>query len=186
MATVAPPELVRKKFTVEEFLQMAEVGLIQPREGGELLDGEIVEMSPVGPLHSSIVNRLTKLLVPMCGNDAIVSVQNSFRLNPISLPELDFALYHPRDDFYSSRHAEPKDIFLVIEVADSSLLTDRMHKLPLYAKENVAEAWIVNCHNQTVEQYTQPAGGDYQQKNTIQLGGRIQATQIANIDLTTE
>lgn len=151
-----------KKFTVHDFYRMGEAGIFSEGDRVELLEGEIVEMTPIGSCHAACVSRLNRMLTSQLGQTAIVSVQNPIRLNDQSEPQPDITLLRPRPDFYKGGHPQPDDILLVIEVADSSVNLDRGTKLPLYAKAGISEVWIVDLTGLTVETYRQPSAQGYE------------------------
>ncbi len=182
---MATPTL-RRQFTVRDYARMRETGILTEDDRVELLDGEIYLMSPLGPLHIAIVNRLNKLLMRQVGDDAILSIQNSVQLNDYSEPQPDVALLSPRDDYYDQALARPDDILLLIEVADTSLGYDRDQKLPRYAASNVAEVWIIDVDQHIVEQYSQPMQGQYTQLNKVLFGNMIQSKTMPHIAFTTE
>ncbi|MBI2203595.1 MAG: Uma2 family endonuclease [Candidatus Rokubacteria bacterium] len=140
----------RHRFTVDDWHQMIEAGVLHEDQRLELLDGEIFEMTPIGPLHSSVVNRLTRLWVTRLGTRAIVQVQNPVEARPRSEPQPDLTLLRERADFYRDRHPGPGDVLLVIEVADTSLDYDRA-KLAIYASAGIAEVWIVDLQAERVD-----------------------------------
>jgi Uma2 family endonuclease len=142
--------LRRHRLTVEEFHRMGEAGILRPDARVELIEGEIIDMPPIGSRHASTVTRLMHLFVAACAGSAQVWVQNPLILDDHSEPEPDLILLRPRDDFY--RHALPRsgDALLVVEVSDTSLRFDRDVKLPLYARSNIVETWIVDLENQTL------------------------------------
>lgn len=119
------PVVTRKRFTTDEYAQIIAAGVIGEDERVELLEGEIVEISPIGPSHSACIDRLNRLLQRLAGDSAIVRVQSPVRLTGFSEPQPNITLLQPRDDFYEAEHPEPEDILLLIEVADSSLLRPR-------------------------------------------------------------
>ncbi len=157
----------RWRFTVEEYEQMGRVGILAEDDRVELLDGEIVAMSPVGPKHASTVNRLNELLVRTLAGLATVVVQNPLRLLPRSEPQPDFILARQRRDFYASAHPTAEDVFLVIEVADSTLRKDRMVKVPIYARQGVVEVWLVDLAARVVTVYADPVDGGYRDVRTV-------------------
>lgn len=177
---------LRRQFTVGDYARMREAGILTEDDRVELLDGEIYLMSPLGPLHIAIVNRLNKLLMRQVGDDAILSIQNSVQLNDYSEPQPDVAILSLRGDFYEQAFARPDDILLIIEVADSSLEYDRDQKLPRYAMSNIAEVWIVDVDQRIVEQYSQPLQGQYTLLNKVLLGSTIQSRTLPNIQFTTD
>jgi Uma2 family endonuclease len=174
-------QTLRRQFTVHDYARMREAGILAEDDRVELLDGEIYLMSPLGPLHIAIVNRLNKLLVRQVGDDAIVSVQNAVQLDDYSEPQPDVALLHPRDDYYAQALPRPDDILLLIEVADTSLGYDRDQKLPRYAASNIGEVWIVDVDQRLVEQYSQPLQGQYTQLTKILFGNAIESKTMPQI-----
>jgi Uma2 family endonuclease len=154
------PELPRHRWTVEEYHRMGEVGLLDPDVRVELIEGEIVEMAPIGDAHAAISNRLTRLLVVTVGERGIVAVGNPVRLNQNSEPQPDFSVLRPRGD-YETRGPCPDDVMLAVEVSDTTLRRDRRVKLALYARAGIPEFWIVNLETREVEIYRSPAGDVY-------------------------
>lgn len=175
--------IVRRPFSVREYARMLETGILGEDDRVELIDGEVREMSPIGPLHIAIVNRLNTLLSRLVGDDAIVSVQNPILLNDYTVPQPDVALLVPRDDFYSTALAQPADVLLLIEVADSSLGYDRDEKLPRYAASNLPELWIIDVAGRSIEQYSQPRDGQYRTKQTREYDAHIVSIRLANVAL---
>jgi Uma2 family endonuclease len=176
-------QLLRKKFTIEEFQLMADSGIIPEDERVELIEGEIIEMGKIGRRHAAIVRRLISLLTQKLGNFAIIDAQNPIELGIYSQPQPDISLLRRRDDYYESGHPKPEDIFLLIEVADSSLEFDREIKIPLYWKSNITEVWIVDINNQLLEVYRQPNSEGYQSKQTYQKGDMISPLAFANTQI---
>lgn len=174
----------RWRFTVEEYEQMGRVGILDEDDRVELLDGEIVAMSPIGPKHASTVNRVNRLLVRSVGDLAIVIVQNPLRLLPRSEPQPDFILARPRRDFYAGAHPTAEDVFLVIEVADSTLRTDRMVKVPIYARQGVAEVWLVDLAAGAVTVYADPVEGTYRHLETAGGGEQLSPRSLPQLRLT--
>ena len=135
---------------------MAEVGLIPRGARVELLDGQIVDMMPIGPFHSGVVNRLNALFSRINSGFWMVVPQNPVQLSANSEPQPDLMLVKNRPDFYTRSHPRPDDVFLVIEVSDSSLDFDRSEKLPIYGNAGIAELWIVNLQDRQIEVYRDP------------------------------
>jgi Uma2 family endonuclease len=161
----------RHRITVDEYHRMAEVGLLAPDARVELIEGEIIDMAPIGPPHSSVVNQLNRWLVRAVGDLAIVQSQGAVRLNLRNEPEPDLALFKPREDFYRHRHASGADTLLVIEVSESSLRYDREIKVPLYARHGVPEVWVVDLVHGRILTHHSPVAGEYQhQSSTAQPG----------------
>jgi Uma2 family endonuclease len=175
------PEISRYYFTVAEFERMGEAGVFTKDARLELIEGEIIEMSPIGSRHAACVSFLNRFLNRTVGDIALVSVQNPVRLNDFSEPEPDIALLRLRDDFYRDAHPTPADVLLIIKVADTTLAYDRQVKAPLYAKAGVAEVWIINLTEEQIEVYADPAGGTYQTAINFRRGEEARSHTIANL-----
>jgi Uma2 family endonuclease len=147
-------ESTKKLFTVHDYHRMGEAGVLSEDDRVELIRGEILAMSPIGPRHNAAVLRANNNLVKIVARRALVGVQSSVRLDEYDEPQPDIVLLRPKDDFYASRHAGPSDIILIIEMADSSLEYDRTVKASLYAETGVPEYWIANLQNESLIVYS--------------------------------
>ena len=161
MSTVFTP--TRARLTVAQFQKMGDAGIMPPETRVELVDGELIEMAPIGPRHMQAVNRLTRALVAAVGEAAIVSVQNPVALGEHSETQPDLALLGPQSDS-ETRLPTPYDVLLLIEVADATLQYDRTTKLALYARFGVREVWIVNLIDRILEIHREPYNGAYRVK----------------------
>jgi Uma2 family endonuclease len=132
----------RRRFTVDEYYRMGEAGILGPDERVELIDGEILVMSPIGDSHAYHVRRLNNRLSRLVGERALVDIQNPIHLNDYSEPQPDVVLLRPRADLYMT-HPRPEDVLLVIEVADTTVARDRRLKFPVYARLGLLEAWLL-------------------------------------------
>ena len=177
---------LRWRFTVEEYERMGEVGIFDPADRVELLDGEIVPMSPIGPKHAGVVNRIAAHLFQRLGDRATVIVQNPLRLLPRSEPQPDLVVARFRRDFYQSAHPTAEDVLLVIEVADSSLRTDRAVKLPIYARQGIVEVWIVDLAADVVQVHTDPVDGSYREVRTVHTGEALKPRAVPDLKLAME
>ena len=155
-------ELLRRKFTIQEYHQMLDSGIIAMDERIELLKGEIIAMSPIGIKHAACVRRLNNILSQHLQGEAIIDIQNPLELDNLSEPQPDVALLKPRADFYATSHPQSKDIFLIIEVADKTVKSDREVKIPLYAENQIAEVWLVDINGESIEVYREPRNNKYQ------------------------
>ncbi len=164
------PAAIRRRFTTQEYEQIAAAGVFAEDDRVELLEGEIVQMSPIGPQHSACVSRLNRLFQEKLGNAIIVRVQDPIKLGSHSEPQPDVALVQPRPDFYAGGHPEPEDVLLLVEVADSSLSYDRDLKLPLYARAGIAEVWLVTPLSQTIESFRGPSEMGYGERREARRG----------------
>ncbi|MCG8329433.1 MAG: Uma2 family endonuclease [Chitinophagales bacterium] len=174
------------RFTTEAYHQLGAAGILPEDKRVELINGEIIEMSPINSRHAGTVNLLSRLLNQHLSMQYILSVQNPIHIEEYSEPEPDLAILSYREDFYSKSHPRPKEVVILIEVADTSLEKDRLVKLPLYAAAEIQEVWIVNLPEQQVEIYTHPVNERYtqlithQRTDTIehQLAGTLKVEQI--------
>lgn len=176
--------LHRRRFTLEEYRRMGETGILDEGERVELIEGEVVEMSPIGPRHGSVVARIVSLLVTRLGDRAIVWPQNSLVLRAqASQLQPDVALLLPRADYYRSANPEPRDVLLAIEVMDSSGDHDRRVKLPLYARAGLAELWLVDLTADSVETLRDPAGGQYRDRRVASRGAAVAPLAFPDLSL---
>ncbi len=152
----------KRLITASEFDQMCEAGIFRQDDRLELIEGEIIEMSPIGKRHATAVRRLNNLLTRRLGEDeALVDAQNPVVLGDLSEPQPDLALLRPSPVYYADEHPGAGDILLLIEVSDTSLAYDREVKVPTYARHGVPEVWIVDVTGAVVEVYRRPAAGGY-------------------------
>lgn len=182
-AMATPVTLQRRLFTVVEYARMLTAGILSEDDRVELIDGEVRVMSPIGPLHAAMVDRLNRLIVLLCANSTIVRVQSAIQLNDYTEPQPDIAVLQPRDDFYAQAHPLAVAVLLVIEVADTSINYDREEKLPRYAMSGIPEAWLIDVHQQVVEQYTQPRNGKYRNKLALERGDTLSAQSVSGLRL---
>ena len=168
-----PKSPVRRRFSVDEYYKMAEAGILKPNERVELIDGDIIVMSPIGSRHTGSVNRLTELLVQVLVSRAVVSVQSPIRLDERTEPQPDFALLKPRADYYSDSHPGPLDVFFLIEVMDSSAASDCGSKLQLYARFGISEVWLVDLESKLIEIHRHPMGEIYKENRIVSRGERF-------------
>jgi Uma2 family endonuclease len=157
---------------------MVELGFFRD-ERVELLYGVITSMSPKGPPHDSAIERLTERLVPALTGRANVRIQCAFAASDGSEPEPDVAIV-PRGDY---RNAHPSQAFVIIEVADSSLGTDRGVKAALYAESGVEEYWVVNVRDGIVEVYGEIVRGVYTRVMPHRAGAKIALTRYPDVEI---
>jgi Uma2 family endonuclease len=172
-----------RPLTVNEYHRMGEAGIFAENERVELIEGQLIAMSPIGSPHLAAVNALTRLLVRAVGDLGIVSVQNPVRLNDRNEPEPDLAVLRPRDDEYRSALPGPTDLLLIIEVASSSIDYDRGVKLALYAKHGIPEFWIVNLDLGRVEVHRSPNvnRGSYSPVSHIGRDGILEIASLPGV-----
>ncbi len=158
-------QTIHRQITVEEYHRMGDVGILHDDERLELIDGEIIKMTPIGSRHAYCVNRMTEFLVTRLGSRAIVSTQNPVCLGKFSEPQPDIAIIKRSERKYMTRHPDASDVYLIIEFADSSINFDRDVKLPAYAKAGIYEVWIIDLVSECIEIYQEPATSGYKKMN---------------------
>jgi len=163
----------KHRFSVKEYYRMAETGVLHPDARVELLNGEITDRSPIGPFHGSVTKYLNQVFTMAARGRWITQVQDPVHLDDHSEPEPDLALLKPVADFYRRRHPQPEDVFLLIEISDSTLEMDQAEKLPAYGRAGVAEVWIVNLNELTIEVYREPNFTGYGSKTILRAGETI-------------
>ena len=179
--------LKRYRFTVDEYDRMAEVGLLTQCDRVELLDGDIVEMSPIGDEHASVVARISHVLSTRFGARSIIWPQNPVGLRVVrSVPQPDVALLRARDDFYRSGRPGPADVLLLIEVMDTSVATDRGVKLPLYARAGIVEVWLVDVGTGTIEVYRTASASGYADTRVLRHGDRLVPQAFPDVTLAVD
>jgi Uma2 family endonuclease len=154
-------ELLTRRFTVQDYHRMVDAGILREDDRVELIRGQVVTMSPIGPPHAALVDRALRTMDRAVGDRAIVRVQGSVQLDEYSQPQPDIALLRPRADFYCSAHPLPPDILLVVEVAQSSLGYDRGLKAGLYAEAGIEEYWVVDVTGRRLIAYSDAHNGEY-------------------------
>lgn len=181
-----PVPVKRRLFTVEEYHRLAQAGILGEDDRVELLEGEIVEMAPIGSRHAGTVNRLNRLLSHLVGDLAVVAVQNPIRIGEHSEPQPDLALLHPRPDFYASAHPQPADVLLLVEVAEATASYDREVKVPIYARAAIPEVWLVDLERERIEVFRQPSPQGYGEALTLGRGQRLSPLLLPHISLAVD
>ncbi len=182
MATQQAPHL----FTVDELYRMLETGILSEDARVELIEGEIVDMAAIGIPHAACVDRLNRFLNRLLPEDVIVRVQNPIYLNQRSQPQPDLALLREQDYARREHHPGPGDVLLVIEVSDTTLAFDRKVKVPLYARAGIPEVWVVNLQEDSVEVYSRPDGGAYQEHQQLQRGQSVPIPGFTDLALAVD
>jgi Uma2 family endonuclease len=173
-------ETTRKRFTVEEYHRLAEVGILGPEDRTELIDGAIIQMTPIGGRHLSTVARITELFILAFHGKAITRTQGSVRLTGFTEPQPDIVLLKARPDFYRERDASPTDVLLVVEVSDTSFRYDRHVKLPHYAAAGIPEFWIVNLKREALLVFREPSAMSFATELTLRSGDSIATAAFPN------
>lgn len=176
-------QIARRPFTTAEYHRMIEAGILTEDDRIELLDGEIIKMAPIGPRHAACVKRLNAFLSRKVSRVAIVGAQDPIHLDDYSEPQPDISLLKPRDDFYSQEHPTPEDVLIAIEVADSTVDSDRQTKLPAYARAGIQEAWLVDLVNDRIEIHSQPNAGVYQEVRIVLRHQKVVSRSLPQLKL---
>ena len=162
---------------------MGEAGILHEDDRVELIEGEIVELSPIGSRHAACVKRLNALIGPRLEGHAIIGVQDHVLLPDYSGPQPDVAVLRPWEDFYAESHPTPGDVLLLIEVSDTTLRYDREMKVPLYALAGIPEVWIVDLQNEEILTYSRPEDGAYGEAGRVRHGGSVGPHKLPNLTL---
>jgi Uma2 family endonuclease len=168
----------RHKFTLANYERLIDVGILRQSHRLELIRGDILEKPANSELHAVCVRKLTQLFGVRFAGRAVVSVQNPVRLTD-SEPEPDVSLLAVREDYYATAHLEPRDVLLLVEVADASIDFDREVKREIYAENGVAEFWILNLVDRTLEVYRQPQPtGRYADARVLSADERVELERL--------
>lgn len=146
----------RYHLTVDDYHKMGEVGIIPPHLRVELIEGDIINMAPIGSRHSGTVAYLIRIISAQLNTNALLNAQNPLVLGGYSEPQPDLVVLKARDDFYRKTHPTAEDVLLLIEISDTSLAYDHTVKIPLYAKNDIKELWLVNLEEKRLEIYRTP------------------------------
>ncbi len=171
--------LLRGPFTVDMYQRLPALGLLREDARVELIDGQVVEMSPIGDRHANCVRRLNRAFSQHLADVAIIDVQNTLVLGRHDAPQPDLTVLKPRADAYP-KHPRPPDTLLVIEVADTTLAYDRDVKIPLYARADIPEVWLVNLPADRIEVYRQPGAGRYASVRVVSRGETLSPQHFPN------
>ncbi len=174
-------EAAKKLFTVDEYYRMADAGILTPDDRVELIDGEIIEMCPIGNRHLGCVNAGNRLFGRAFEGRAVISVQNPLRLSNYTEPQPDVVVLKYREDCYRFKRPMAEDALLVVEVADTTLSYDRNVKLLRYAKSGVPEVWIENLEDDLLLVFRDPAGGAYQTCLILRPGDSLSVAAFPDV-----
>ena len=180
MSAVFTPR--RYKLSIADYHKLGEAGILDEDSRVELIEGDLIEMAPIGVPHMRCVNRLTRLLVNAVGDSAIVSVQNPVILPPSSEPQPDLALLKPSAES-TGQVPHPAEVLLIVEVADTTLAYDCRTKLPLYAKAGITEVWIVDVNAETIESHRSPGEEGYSESTLYRRDGAIRPAQLPAVSI---
>ena len=173
----------RMRITIDRYQKMVASGVLTPSDRVELIEGEILDMAPIGTRHASVTRRLHKQLVLAVGDNAVVGAANPVDLGDASEPEPDLLVLRPQADDYVRAHPQARDVLLLVEVSDSSLAFDQGAKRALYAKFGVSEYWVVDVNNRRIFAYAGPVQGAFQRTREYVLGDTISPQAFPNVKI---
>ncbi len=173
----------RHRFTVDEYYRMARAGVFGEDDRMELIEGGLVDMSPIGPEHAGATSFLNHALLERLRDKALVRVQLPLRIDETSEPEPDLVLVRPREDYYRSDHPRPDDVLLLIEVSETSRDYDRRVKLPLYARAGIPEVWLADLVENAVEVHRRPRDGRYEELRTYRSGESLRCEALPELEI---
>jgi len=183
MSAITADALPRHKLTVDDFHRMGEAGIFSENDRIELIEGELIDRTPIGNRPATVVRKLIHLLRSIDARQAVLDVQNPIVLGLDSEPEPDLVLLRPRADFYAESMPRAADVLLLIEVSDTTGTYDRQIKLPLYARHRIPEVWIIDVNAGSLERYTEPTERGYGACETFDRQQRVAPSLLPEIQL---
>ena len=182
MSAIVDQQARRHRLTVREYHRMGEAGIFAEDDRVELIEGELIDMTPVGSEHAGVVKQLNELLSIALRGKAIVAVQDPLVLGESSEPQPDLCVLRRKGDFYRSAHPEVEDVFLVIEGSDTTARFDREVKVPLYARHGIPETWLLDLRETRLEAYHGPEGGEYRHVDFYRTG-KVSPKALSDVSL---
>lgn len=176
-------QTIRLRFTVDDYYRMIDLGMIKDVERAEIIEGELVKKMPIGNRYAAGVKRLDELLRDELGKSVTYSVQDPITLDEFNEPQPDIALLTRREDFYGGKRPMAEDVLLLIEVSDSTLDYDRNRKIPLYAKHEIPEVWLINLLKGTIEIHSQPGDYSFNIVKIFRRGETVQSETLPDLSL---
>jgi Uma2 family endonuclease len=171
------------RFRVEDYYRLGETGILGPEDRVELIDGEVIDMTPIGSGHAGCVSFLNRKLVQALGDSAVTHVQNPLRLSEVSEPQPDLTVLRAREDDYRGTHPTPADVLLLVEVAHTSIAYDREVKVSLYARHGIPQVWLVDLSSGTLIDFRQPTADGYRFTRVLEAGDLVQAAEVPGLEL---
>lgn len=176
-------DVVRRRFDVSDYYRMADAGILRENDRVELIDGEIIEMGPIGSRHAARVKRAARVLGRYVGEAAIVSIQDPVRLDAHSEPVPDIALLNLRPDLYETVHPGPSDVLLILEISDTSSAFDRQVKAPIYARAGITELWLELISEECIEVCSDPVDGAYRDVRLVRRGESLTPKSFPQVSI---
>jgi Uma2 family endonuclease len=173
MSNSLADNLPQRRWSVDEYHRMIAAGILTARDRVELLDGQIIEMAPQEPPHAATTSSFGNDFVFLFAGKAWVRQQLPITIAPNSEPEPDIAVVRIDPNRYRDRHPVAEDIYLLIEVSDSTLNYDRQRKAKVYAQAKILEYWVIDVNQRQVFVFREPQGGIYQIEQVLQVDAAI-------------
>jgi Uma2 family endonuclease len=177
-------QLRRTRFTADQYEAMGSAGILTEDERVELVEGEIVDMTPIGSRHAACAARIADVLSLHTRQFALVSMQNPVRLDEQNEPQPDVLLLRRRPDYYATQHPGPDDVIALVEVADATLTYDRDVKVPLYARAGVPEVWLVDLQTLTILVWHDPHDGEFRMVRMLRPGDSLTPALLPDVTLS--
>jgi hypothetical protein len=174
--------VTRHKLTVDDLYRMVAAGILDKDDRVELIDGELIDMAPIGPLHQGTVDYLNRVFTRALSTN-IVRVQGPIVISQRTQLQPDLSVLRERKDFYRQSLARPEDCLLVIEVADTTVRLDREGKIPIYSKAGIPEAWLIDLENRELVVYTAPTSDGYGNSMRPDPGHRVSPLLLPEVSL---
>jgi Uma2 family endonuclease len=194
ISTPIPPPTVNfngqnlklRQITVEEYDLMIQTGVFDENDQVELLNGAIVEKMPKGTKHSAATDRATRIFYRTFEETVVIRNQNPIWLDELSEPEPDIVLAKARDDDYEDSHPTPAEIYLILEVSDSTLDYDRNTKGEAYARAGISQYLVLNVQEKVLEDYREPSADGFQSKQTYHAGQQFNLVAFPEASLSVD
>ena len=177
---------VRRLFTSDQFFQMIATGILTKDDHVELLEGEILEMTPIGLGHAACTANLLRIFILGIDGRGIVWPSGTIHLSDRSAPQPDLAVLRPNPRKYRDAYPVPEDALLLVEISDSSLRRDRELKLPLYARPGIHEYWIVGVQDEVVDVYTSPVNVNYASARIVRRGDFVSPAAFPDLAIAVD
>ena len=174
----------RHRLTVADYHRLGEAGILDEDDQVELLEGQLVDMSPIGPRHALAVDALMETLVLAVAGRASVRVQNPITLDGGSELQPDVAVVRRPWRGYPTAHPQPDDVLLLVEVANSSLETDSGAKRELYARAGIRQFWIVDLITDCVLVHRKPSGDAYESVTRVAPSGVLDVEELPGVTVS--
>jgi Uma2 family endonuclease len=186
MSITLVPTTDLRPITAADYHRMAEAGILAADERVELIAGQIIQKMPKGPAHSALCKRIEKLLERLLGDQALVRLQDPVQIDIYSEPEPDIAVVHANANFYADSHPTPSEVYLIVEVSDSTVERDLSTKANLYAAAGIADYWVVNVQAQQLHIFRDPQADGYQRQIILKAKQSISLVAFPECVLTVQ